>query len=32
MIDKYVEEKQPAKLKHVISGAICLAKHPQTNL
>lgn len=31
MIDKYIEEKQLAKLKHVINGAICLAKHPHTN-
>ncbi|XP_025202131.1 putative ATP-dependent RNA helicase TDRD12 [Melanaphis sacchari] len=32
MIDKYVEENQPTKLKYVINGAICLAKYPQTNL
>jgi len=31
MIDKYIEEKQLEKLKHIINGAICLAKHPQTN-
>lgn len=31
LIDKYVEEKQLEKLKHVIKGAICLAKYPQTN-
>lgn len=30
-IDKYVEEKPLEKLKHIIVGAICLAKHPQTN-
>ncbi|XP_060864055.1 putative ATP-dependent RNA helicase TDRD12 isoform X2 [Metopolophium dirhodum] len=31
LIDKYIEEKQLIKLKHVINGAICLAKHPFTN-
>ncbi|XP_015363727.1 PREDICTED: putative ATP-dependent RNA helicase TDRD12 [Diuraphis noxia] len=31
MIDKYIEEKQLTKLKHIINGALCLAKYPKTD-